>query len=305
MRNIISTSVSSTLRVAWQRNHKNWLAILTYHRVADSYNPQIHLPNGWSQTQKFEQHIRFLSSKYNIVPLHDALCDLEANNLHGQCIAITMDDGDHSVKSHAIPILEKYNCPATFFITSAYLNCKTLHFSIVVRYLANSQNPQLSSLITDEYKNAVKTLRTTNDPKEYLDIKEQIETLSKHIADKQNLFLTKDDLLSFNPKLFHIGLHGHEHQRFSMMSTKWQSDAISKNIDALICLENYRPIFALPFGAAIDWNQDTLQTCLDHNVIFLTCNGGINMTKSAEYSRIFADGSDITYLLTKEMTGIL
>jgi peptidoglycan/xylan/chitin deacetylase (PgdA/CDA1 family) len=301
---LIKFPLRASVKLLWDRSHKNWLIILAYHRVSDIYDPQIHLPNGWNQTLAFEQQVSYLKKNYKIVPLFEALMQLHEGTLSGPCIAITIDDGDSSIGSHIAPIMEKYNCPTTIFINSAYLDCDRLHFSFIVRYLANSPDPTVRTQITNQHKKNVKQLRMTTDIKEYETKRTQIENLSNLIPDKQRFFLTKDELKKLDPSLFTIGLHGHEHQRFSMMSADWQNRAIEKNINALKDLENYRPIFALPFGSSRDWNDDTIKTCLNHNLFFLTCTGGMNLRKSIDYKRIFSDGLDLNSLILKEITGI-
>lgn len=302
---LIKAPLRVSIRNLWERNHKDWLIILAYHRVSDIYDPQIHLPRGWNQTSAFEREISFLSRTYKVLPLYDALQQLEAGNLYGGCIAITMDDGDSSVKSTAVPILKKYGCPATFFITSAYLQCDRLHFPFIVRYLANSPDPHKQALLPEHYKDAVRILRGTSDQKEYQRLRVEIENLSDYIPDKQRYFMTIRDLEELDPDLFSVGIHGHEHQRFSMMSANWQRDAIEKNIESLNRLEHYRPIFALPFGGSNDWNTDTVRICLDYNLYFLTCTAGVNLGKTVEYRRIFADGRDAASLISNGLTGIV
>ncbi len=305
LKQIIKKPIRASIQRVWNKNHPDWLLILTYHRVSDHFDPQIHLPGGWNQTQDFENQIKLLTNKYKVLPLHDALQHLHHGTLSGHCIAITIDDGDSSVKTHIAPILEKYNCPATIFITSAYLDCQYLHFPFIYRYLINHPEPEKRHLITEQHREILLQLRKTNNPAEYNKQRPFLEDLSNQLTGLQHLFLTKAELKSLNPAIFSIGLHGHEHQRHSMMDAHWQSESIRKNIEALSELENYRAIFALPFGSSRDWNVDTIKACLEHDVAFLTCTGGINYTRSIEYRRVFADGCEIDDLISAETSGII
>lgn len=303
--NLAKAPIRTSVRYLWERKHDNFLAILTFHRVSDSFDPQLQLPRGWNQTSSFEHQIKYLKKSYQVVSLFEGLQQLECQSLRGRCVAVTMDDGDRSVKTHAAPILKKHDCPATFFINSAYLNCRTLHYPFVIRYLANSPDPELRRLVKQEHFEYLRTLRITESVDEYQKLRSEIEPLADQIPDKQKFFITERDIENLDSRLFNIGLHGHEHQRFSMMSAQWQNDAIEKNISALQGFEHYRPIFALPFGSSRDWNSDTIRACIDHDVFFLTCTGGVNLGKSIEYRRIFSDGKQVSSLVSSEATGIL
>lgn len=82
--------------------------ILMYHSV----NPN----HPWSiSPQNFEEQIRFLTSNYQILPLKNFL------NFNENSLSITFDDGYEDNFYYALPILKKYNCPATFFICTGFV----------------------------------------------------------------------------------------------------------------------------------------------------------------------------------------
>lgn len=82
--------------------------ILTYHSV----NPD----HPWSiKPDKFEEQIKFLTSNYSIAPLKKFF------NFNKNSFVITFDDGYEDNFNFALPILKKYNCPATFFICTGFI----------------------------------------------------------------------------------------------------------------------------------------------------------------------------------------
>lgn len=85
--------------------------ILMYHSVNPNHPFSI-LPN------EFEQQIKFLVSNYQVLPLKDFL------NFNENSLAITFDDGYEDNFYYALPILKKYNCPATFFICTGFVTEK-------------------------------------------------------------------------------------------------------------------------------------------------------------------------------------
>ena len=256
---------------SYLKKRKNKLIIFIYHGVSDNLNPR--LDQGMPK-EAFIDQISQLTKRFNIVPLYDTLVKLEAGEPIGECAALTFDDGDISVKTHIAPILEQFQCPATFFINSSYLERpQKLPVGKVIRHLRHSSDAELRNLVANFPRNILKQLQITKDPVFYNEKRKQIENLSIHIPNEQQLFLSMDDLLALDTNLFHIGLHGHEHLRFSMMDYSWQHNAIKKNMDILKQLDNFRPLFAVPYGKQVDYNQDTIQICTKYGIPILTTGG--------------------------------
>ena len=91
---------------------------LMYHRVDTSET------DPWSicvSVKYFEEQIKFLKNNFNIISSDDLVKQVTTNNITGDNICITFDDGYADNYTNAKPILEKYNCPATFFIPTAFI----------------------------------------------------------------------------------------------------------------------------------------------------------------------------------------
>ncbi len=71
---------------------------------------------------QFEKHLKFFKDHFSIVPLQ-ALCDMKRAGVtpDKHTIALTFDDGFVNNLTVAVPLLEKYSVPATFFVCSAPL----------------------------------------------------------------------------------------------------------------------------------------------------------------------------------------
>ena len=108
---------------------KNWLytlkrhlqpsaVVLMYHRIAapesDVWDIAVSAPN-------FEEHLQLLKKKGNVIPLKEMVAGLKSGALKRNSIAITFDDGFVDNFLVARPLLEQYNLPATFFITTGNL----------------------------------------------------------------------------------------------------------------------------------------------------------------------------------------
>ena len=88
--------------------------ILVYHGI-DQVG-QTHLNARFLSADLFEQQISYFKQHFSILPLKDLF---EGNTTSDRMnIAITFDDGYRNNLTHALPILEKYEVPATFFVTA-------------------------------------------------------------------------------------------------------------------------------------------------------------------------------------------
>ena len=99
------------------------IIVLMYHRINDTETD----PWGICVSPKnFEEHIQFLKNNFNIVSCKDLVDQVRTDNITDNSICLTFDDGYADNYEHAKPILEKYNCPATFFIPTAFIDIAEL-----------------------------------------------------------------------------------------------------------------------------------------------------------------------------------
>ncbi len=97
-------------------------SILLFHKVndlnGDSMSTSIHL---------FEKVIRKIKHNYRPVSLQELIKKIKwKQNIDRGTVVITFDDGYKDNLINAVPILEKYRIPATFFITSGYVGTNKL-----------------------------------------------------------------------------------------------------------------------------------------------------------------------------------
>lgn len=92
--------------------------ILLYHRISQISSDPVML---CVTPECFEKHLQFLKKKYKILPLSELSKRLVDRTLKGDEVAITFDDGYRDNLINALPLLEKYDIPATIFITTGLL----------------------------------------------------------------------------------------------------------------------------------------------------------------------------------------
>lgn len=105
--------------IRWFRLHilkKPAVIILCYHRITDEsslLSPQCVSP------EEFNKQVAYYFANYDIWPLPKVEKYLEEKViLHLDAIVLTFDDGYIDNFTHALPILKKFNVPATFYIAS-------------------------------------------------------------------------------------------------------------------------------------------------------------------------------------------
>ncbi|WP_162426756.1 polysaccharide deacetylase family protein [Pontibacter pudoricolor] len=79
----------------------------------------------WEMTvtpENFEQQLQALKKAGNVITLQELVDGLKANKLINNSIALTFDDGYADNYENAKPLLEMYNLPCTFFISSGLIN---------------------------------------------------------------------------------------------------------------------------------------------------------------------------------------
>ena len=95
------------------------LSILIYHRVLAKKDP---LFPAELDALEFENQIRMLKSCFNVIPLVDAVRHARDGTLPSRAACITFDDGYADNAEVALPILQRNDVSATFFIATGFLD---------------------------------------------------------------------------------------------------------------------------------------------------------------------------------------
>jgi len=91
------------------------VVILLYHRVFDTpSDPQRLCVN----PKRFGKHLEHLGRYYSVLSLSQLARALKERRLPKHAVVVTFDDGYADNLYHAKPLLERYNIPATVFVTT-------------------------------------------------------------------------------------------------------------------------------------------------------------------------------------------
>ncbi len=98
---------------------KGSISILIYHRVLPEPDP---MRPGEVDAATFSWHMQLLARYFNVLPLTLALRLRLEGRLPARTVCVTFDDGYADNLEVALPILQTWGVPATFFIATGYLN---------------------------------------------------------------------------------------------------------------------------------------------------------------------------------------
>jgi peptidoglycan/xylan/chitin deacetylase (PgdA/CDA1 family) len=99
------------------------LVILYYHRVAKKEEVKnTEDINMYTDIDNFCDQMRFLKENCHPVSEEEVSIFLKAGGFPDYPVWVTFDDGWKDNYTNALPILKKYSIPATFFVTTGYVN---------------------------------------------------------------------------------------------------------------------------------------------------------------------------------------
>ncbi len=120
---------------------KNGLPVLMYHFFYDK-SKSTAKDNNWLEISDFEQQVKYLAEDDFYFPTWNEVTQYVDGKitLPAKSIMITVDDGDDSFFDLAVPILQKYDVPATSFVVSSWYGYRASDKLKCVSYQSHSED---------------------------------------------------------------------------------------------------------------------------------------------------------------------
>ena len=234
------------------------LTVLLFHKVPKNFNA---LESSELDLQGFTKILDYTQRIFRILPLEDALISLKNGTLPPRSACITFDDGYSDWAMGAVPVLEKNNAHATFFITTGQFNGSALWNERILNAISKTKKEFLDfkkfglpEFFLKNIKQKESAIRQLNDFIKYQkpDIKDILLTELEYQLDVthiQSPFMSKEDVRLIHSKGFGIGAHSETHPILTSCDDKAAYREVAASREELISLIR-APInsFAYPNG---------------------------------------------------------
>ena len=121
--------------VANSRWRQQRLLILCYHGTSLE-DEHLWRPGLYISRQRLSERFASLKQRhYTMLPLGEALEQLQAQTLPARSVALTFDDGTYDFYRQAYPLLQKFGFPATVYLTTYYSVGERPVFNLICSYM--------------------------------------------------------------------------------------------------------------------------------------------------------------------------
>lgn len=253
----------------------NKVRCLLYHRILPKELLKYDIYNIGISVEEFEKQIEYIVDNFSV-----GRFEADWRTQKPADVVITFDDGYRDNYLYALPILKKYNVPATIFVSTAnVLNQKEMWWDQIAALLLEESTYKERFHLVDplyEYSWETKTreqrlelalslrwlLRMESDDNRFLNWMGQLIAWKGKTpeANEVNLLMNSKELkeLSKEP-LITLGAHTHTHHSLGFMSVEEQQKEIRDSISLLEEIVGERvEVFSYPFGTKSDYTIDTL-----------------------------------------------
>ncbi|MEM6279494.1 MAG: polysaccharide deacetylase family protein [Verrucomicrobiota bacterium] len=268
----LKRKVSAGLRWLGSRKDARGAALL-YHRIDNSELDPFGL---CVSPENFEDHVASLTSEGDVLSLHEFMKRSEEGTLERGSTCLTFDDGYLDVFENALPILEKYEVPATVFVTTGNL-AKPFWWDQLAALVFGSEGTPETLLLeaaqyspihvghlsaSELYDLLYPVLRSASPERRDAIFEILAPQLNGIALDSKQRAATAEELsrASSHP-LLTLGAHTVTHSRLSSLGFYEQMLEISSSVKTLEEIVGARvDTLAYPFGlAGRDYNDHTLR----------------------------------------------
>jgi peptidoglycan/xylan/chitin deacetylase (PgdA/CDA1 family) len=239
--------------------------ILYYHVVNDEDVPHISNLYKYKQTKQFVDDLEFLLKHYLPTRLSDVIDWTNGKySLPHSCFLLTFDDGFKEISDVIAPILLEKGIPATFFISSAFLDNRELCYQHKTSLLVERILGGISAATEREIKRIMLSasisfsavceglLRVNYKRKDVLDrIADVLQIDFQEYLREKRPYLSSCQVLELIDKGFAIGAHSIDHPYYSEISLQEQME------QTIVSVKQIREKFCLGYGAFAFPHNDT------------------------------------------------
>lgn len=265
-------------KLAWKLDAHR-LRILCYHGVCEDHlAKEPWVPGYFVSASAFERQLQYLTRNASVLPLRDAVTQLQNGSLPPRSVSLTFDDGYANNLEIAYPILRKYGIPATVFLSSAYMESGDFFPFLKLKLIqldrgAEPLDPPLADYKTSPLDQVDRTVARWWD-----DVRARLSSSQRRTLRP----LTAEEVKGGGTPLFDFAPHSHTHCILRNETPERRRTEIQTSVQKLGQWTS-RPVslFSYPNGQRGDFN-DTDKAILRAEGIHVAVTGvaGANSTRS-------------------------
>jgi peptidoglycan/xylan/chitin deacetylase (PgdA/CDA1 family) len=272
------------------------VVILMYHRVNElpDYPYEIVV-----KPQNFAQHMRIIRKHYNPMRLLELAEALKHDSLPDRCVVVTFDDGYVDNFTQALPILEKYQVPATIFVATGNIDSgrefwwdeleriilKPAKLSQELELSVDGKSYRWSTTTIEERNQARKDLHSLIKPLPFKERERHLDELAAWAGQTRegrpnHRTMRTDELRQLaQSKFIDVGAHTVTHPQLSAHSYEDQKLEIVEGRERLESIIG-EPVklFAYPYGSRADYDDSSARVAKScgFEAICTTVRGNVN-----------------------------
>ncbi|MGO9554396.1 MAG: polysaccharide deacetylase family protein [Syntrophobacteraceae bacterium] len=235
-----------------------------YHVVSNEHLPHIRHLYRYKTVKEFEQDIEFILKHYTPITITMLLDWLNGDKeIPNDSILITFDDGLREIGDIVAPILWGKGVPATFFVSSGFLDnaalCYDHKISLIIDYVLQRGSDSFKAYFKDKFGVSIKE---TNEminilrfpDQNVLDVLDKLAEIAgidyKDYLNGKRPYLSATEITALIEKGFSIGGHGVAHRPYSELDFQTQ---VEETAQCMLVLEEKfgikHKVFSFPHGA--------------------------------------------------------
>ena len=230
-----------------------------YHTICDTPLPHLQHLYPVKSLASFEKDLIFLLRNYKAI---DAQQLLDNQYINKRSFHLSFDDGFSGLYYHVAPLLKKYGVPASFFVSSAFIDNRDLMFrckaSLIIQNLSKIKSNY--NLIKDFSIILGTSSNIQSINKAILDInytkRELLDLLAKRIGlniDEflkiEKPYLLKEQIIELANDGFTIGSHSYDHPMFADLEQNEQVMQVKYSLEEIHSLIDQKlRLFSFPFS---------------------------------------------------------
>ena len=205
-----------------------------FHRVSEEQD-QLWPP---MRPELFDRIIKHLVKKYEVVSLEHYLADPKVFSSGKRVATVLFDDGYKDNVEIAAPILQRYTCPASFYVVTDSINRNLPTWTYIIdNVFQQTRKARLeldADFVPEKFKKTAFTLNGVNNPAireikpwmkglpnlQRLQIMDLVLKQCDDVAVSRSKMMNWDDIRQLHNAGFIIGSHSHTHPMLASLSSE-------------------------------------------------------------------------------------